>query len=292
MPLSSRRWATGQKPVLNAQGDLVVVAPGGGSRGVRAAGVVCWLLATACMVLLFIGLPSIGRSGWLAAEAVGMAIAAVTIQRRVSRRDVRLSHSEVIFPESLDETCRVLLRRAQKAIATVLGSNVRADGLLSNPIQDELLGQHEWEIASTLHDITKFRALLAENTLLNQAGPMTTDVLAAQRHAIELALDATAARIAALECYARQITAAEAADRDWQQAVELSKLNDKYLDLVAGTASDERAASEIARLTEQLAASAKARHDTLHEADLAADVLALPATPIQTPSHAATTAAE
>jgi hypothetical protein len=267
MPLSFRRWATGQKPVF------------GRSRVVRVAGVLCWLLAAACMILLVIGLPSIARSGWLAAEAAGMAIAAVAIQRRASRSDARLDHSKVILPDSLDETCRVLLGRAQKAIATVLGSNVRAVGLLSKPIQDELLGQHEWEIASTLRDITQFRALLAENTRISQAGPMTADVLAAQRHAIELAQDATAVRIAALERYASQITAADSADRDWQQAVELSRLNDKYLDLVARTASDERAASEITHLTEQLAAAAKARHDRLHEADLAADVLAWPATP-------------
>ena len=134
MPLSSRRWATGQRSVFIR------------SRGVRAAGVLCWLLATACMILLFVGLPSIGRSGWLAAEAAGMAIAAVTIQRRASRGNVRLYRGQVIFPESLDEACRVLLGRAQKAIATVLGSNVRAVGLLSNPIQDELLGRKYSEV--------------------------------------------------------------------------------------------------------------------------------------------------
>ena len=292
MSPSFRQWAIGLKPVFNAQGELVVVAPGGSSRGVRPAAILCWLLATACMMLLLTGLPSIGHSGWLAATAAMMAIAAVTTERSVSQPDLRSCRGTIIFPESLDETCRVLLGRAQKAIATVLGSNVRAAGLLSNPVQDELLGQHEWEIASTLRDITKFRALLAENTLLSQAGPMTTDVLAAQRHAIELAHNATAARIAALERYAGQIAAAEAADRDWQRAVELSKLNDKYLDLVARTASDERAASEITALTEQLAAAAKARHDRMHEADLAADVLAWPATPIRISGHTATAAGE
>jgi len=285
MPLPFRQWAISQQPVLNVHGDLVTITPGGSSGGTRPAAVLCWLLAAICLILLFIDPPSIGRSGWLAA-AVALAIAAVTTQRRSSLRDLRLCRSKVIFPENLDETCRGLLRRAQRAIATILGSNVRAAGLLENPVQDELLGQHEWEIASTLRDITKFRFLLAENTRVSPAGPMTTDVLAAQRRAVELAQDATAARIAALERYATQVTAADDADRDWQQAVGLSKLNDKYLDLVARTASDERAVSEITRLTQQLAAAARARQDRLRDADLAAEVLALPATPTQIPRHA------
>jgi len=285
MPLTFRLWAIGQKPVFSAHGDLVAIAPGGSSGGAQPVAILCWLLAVACMILLFVGLPPVGRGGWLVAAAV-MAIAAVTVQRRSSRRDLRLCRSKVIFPENLDETCRALLRRAQRASATILGSNVRAAGLLENPVQDELLCQHEWEIANTLRDVTIFRSLLAENTRVSPAGPMTADVLAAQRHAIELALDATGARVAALERYARQITAADDADRDWRQAVELSKLNDRYLDLVARTASDEHAASEISRLTEQLAAAAKARYDRLREADLAADVLALPATLIPRPRDA------
>jgi hypothetical protein len=277
MTRSFRLWAVRQQPFFNAKGDLVAIAPGGSSGGARPGAVLCGLLAAACMILLFIDPSSIGRGGWLAAAAV-MAIAAVTVQRRSSRRDLRLCRSKVIFPENLDEKCRALLTRAQRAITTILGSSVRAAGLLENPVQNELLDRHEWEIANTLRDITKFRSLLAENTRLGPAGPMTTDVLAAQRRAIELAQEATAARIAALERYATQIAAADNAGRDWQQAVELSKLNDKFLDLVARTASDQHAATEITRLTEQLAAAAKARQDRLRDADLAADVLALPAT--------------
>jgi hypothetical protein len=104
---------------------------------------------------------------------------------------------------------------------------------------------------------------------------------AGHQRAIELAQEATTARVVALEHYAEQITAADDADRDWQQAVKLSKFNDKYLDLVARTASDEYAIGEIAGLTRQLAVAAKARHDRLHEADLAAHVLTLPTTSIE-----------
>ncbi len=58
-----------------------------------------------------------GRVGWLAA-AVASAVSAAAIRHRSSRRDLRLSRSKVIFPESLDEACRALLGRAQSAIST------------------------------------------------------------------------------------------------------------------------------------------------------------------------------
>jgi len=274
MPPSFRRWALGQRPSFDSRGNLVVLTPGGSSGGARPAAVCCWLLAVACMVLLFADPLSIGRGEWLAAAAA-TAISAATIQHRSSRRDLRLCRSKVIFPENLDETCRALLGRSQSAISIILGSHVRTAGLLGNPVDDELLRQHEWEIAEKLREITSLRALLAANTPGTPAGPMTTDVLRAQQRAIEMAQEATTARILALERYASQISAADDADRDWQLATRLSKLNDKYLDLVARTASDNHAAGEIAGLTEQLAAAASARNDRLHDADLAASVLVL-----------------
>lgn len=287
MPPSFRRWAIRQSPTFSSQGNIAVLVPGGSSGGPRPAAVWCWLLAAICLILVFIDPLSAGPGGWLAAAAV-MAVAAGTLQRRASRHDRRLCRSKVIFPASMDETCRELLGRGQRAIGTILGSDVRAAGLLANPVHDGLLRQHEWEIAGKLGEITKFRSLLAENTLGSPAGPMTKDVLSAHKRAIELAQAATAARIAALERYAEQVSAADEADRDWQQAIKLSKFNDGYLDLVARAASDEYAVGEIADLAGQLAVAAEARRERLHEADLAARVLALPATPIEIPRQAGT----
>jgi hypothetical protein len=280
-----RRWATSQRPVFGSRGEIAVLVPGGSSGGARQAAVWCWLLTAACMILVFLDPPSIGRGGWLAAAAA-LAMTAGAIQHRASRHDRRLCQSKVIFPESLDETCRALLGRAQAAIGTILASDVRAAGLLGNPVHDRLLREHEWEIAGQLREITDFRSLHAASTPGRPAGPMTADVLSAQQRAIGLAQEAIAARVAGLEHYARQIAAADDAERDWQQAVRLSEFNDKYLDLVARTASDETAAGEIAGLSGQLAAAAKARHDRLHEADLAAHVLALPGTSAEIPRQA------
>lgn len=279
MPSSFRRWAVSQRPVFSPQGDIAVLLPGGRSGGSRPVAAWCWLLAAACMILVFIDPPSIGRAGWLAAAAA-MAMAAGTFQRRASRLDRRLARDKVIFPDDLDETSQALLGRGQRAIGTILNSDVRAAGLLKHPIHDGLLRQHEWELAGKFREITSLRSLLAKNTLGGGAGPMTADVLRAHRRAIELAQESTAARVVALERYAEQVNAADEADRDWQQAVKLSEFNDKYLDLVARTASDEHAIGEIAGLTEQLSAAARARRDKLHEADLAARILALPRSPV------------
>ena len=273
MPASFRRWALRQRPHLDGQGNLVALTPGGSSRGTRPAAIACWILAAACIVLL-VSYPL--PDGLAEALAAAAAVSAVVIQRRSSRRDLRLCHRNVVFPERLDQACRALLGRAQSAVGSIRGSRVLSAGLLENPVDDALLSQHEWEIASQLREITGLRALLATNTPGRPAGPMTTDVLGAHQRAIEIAQEATTWRIVALERYARQVIAADAADRDWELATRLSHLNDKYLDLVARTASDDYATAEIARLTEQLAAAAKARSDRLRDADLAASELVLP----------------
>jgi len=278
MPVSFRRWALGQRPVFGPRGELTALVPGGSSGPARQVAVAAWLVSAACLILLVTEPASLGRLGWLAA-AVATAMAAAAIRFQSSRRALRQCRRAVIFPESVDETCRALLGRTQGAIDAIMCSYVRAAGLLDNPVHDMELRQHEWEIAGKLREITSFRALLERNTPGGRAGPMTSDVLGAQRHAIELAAEAATARVVALESYAWQVAAADDADRDWRQAVKLSELNDRYLDLVARTASDEYAAGEMMRLTGQLAVAARARNDRLHEADLAATVLALPASP-------------
>lgn len=274
-PAPFRRWAMRQRPVLDARGNLMTLVPGGNSGSVRPSAIGCWLLAAACLVLLAVVPELAGRAEWLAAAAAA-ALAGAAAQQVASRRDLRRCRSKVVFPENLDETGRALLRRAQGAIASIRESGLVLRTPLGSIVDDSLIDQHEWEIARQLRDITSLRSLLAVNSSSSSAGPMTTDVLRAQQRAIDLAQEAITTRVTALESYARQVLAADQADRDWQQATTLSHLNDKYLDLVARTASDDYAVGEIAGLTEQLSAAAKARDDRLREADLAASALVLP----------------
>jgi len=189
--------------------------------------------------------------------------------RQVRQRD------RVVSPLALELECRKLLQRAQRAIATIVTSRVYA-GDLRGTLEEPVLRQHEWEIAVALREITELLLDLVSSYGGGTAGPMTAAVLVSQNRAISIARDATTARVLALELLAAQVAAAEAARRDWETAHRMAANNDKYLDLVARTAADEYATVEITGLAEQAAASAQAFRETLQQATLAAEALALP----------------
>jgi hypothetical protein len=192
--------------------------------------------------------------------------------RQVRYRD------QVVSPLALELQCWKLLQRAQHAIATIVTSQVYARDL-QGTVKEPVLRQHEWEIAVALRDITEFLMDLSSAYAGGTAGPMTTAVLDSQNRAISIARDATTARVVALELLAAQVAAAEAARRDWETAHRMAANNDKYLDLVARTAADQHATVEITDLTEQAAKAAQAFRETLQQATLAAEALALPESP-------------
>ena len=181
---------------------------------------------------------------------------------------------QVVSPLALELDCRKLLQRAQRAIRTIVTSRVYA-GDLRAIVAEPALRQHEWEIAVALREITELLLDLVSDYAGGTAGPMTTQVLLSQNRAISIARDAITARVAALESLAAQVAAAEAARRDWETAHRMAANNDKYLDLVARTAADEHAAVEITGLAEQAGVAAQAFRETLQQATLAAQALAL-----------------
>jgi len=189
-------------------------------------------------------------------------------------RQIRL-RNELVSPLALERECGVLLLRAQRAIAAIVTSTVYA-GDLRSAVSVPALRQHEWEIAVELREITELLFDLVSSSGGGHAGPMTTPVLLSQHRAIEIARDATTARIVAIEQLAAQVAATEVARRDWETAHRMAANNDKYLDLVARTAVDERATAEITDLAQQAALAAQAFRETLQQATLAAEALALP----------------
>jgi len=189
-------------------------------------------------------------------------------------RQIRLLN-ELVSPLALERECGVLLLRTQRAIAAIVTSTVYA-GDLRSAVSVPALRQHEWEIAVDLREITELLFDLVSSSGGGQAGPMTTPVLLSQHRAIEIARDATTARIVAIEQLATQVAATEVARRDWETAHRMAANNDKYLDLVARTAVDERATAEITDLAQEAALAAQAFRETLQQATLAAEALALP----------------
>jgi hypothetical protein len=181
---------------------------------------------------------------------------------------------QVVAPSSLDRASRQLLLRAQVAIDSVLDSDAE-EAELPDIVTEGTLRRHEWEIAVALRDITDLRAEHEFNAAAS-AGPMTDAVLEPHQRALQVAQHAIVSRITALEHYAAEVNTAGTAYRDWRDALRVSHLNDRYLDLVARTAADEHAVTEISGLTEQAAAAARAFRETVLQVSLAAAALALP----------------
>ena len=198
--------------------------------------------------------------------------------RRGPVRQIRY-RDEVVSPLALELDCRRLLARAQRAIATIVTSQVYT-GDLRAAVEEPVLRRHEWHIAVALRDITELLLELVSGYGGGAAGPMTTTILLSQNRAIALARDATTARILSLEILAAQVAAADAARRDWETAHRMAANNDKYRDLVARTAADQHATMEITGLAEQAAEAAQALRETLQQATLAAEALALPESPV------------
>lgn len=209
-------------------------------------------------------------------------------QRRLARNNLvtdpvglaeplyQLRHrDEIVAPSALDRVCRELVIRAQTAITSALDS-VLDDAVPSADILTEAtLRWHEWEIAVALRDITDLRAEHEFNAAAS-AGPLTDSVLGPQQRALQLAHEAIASRVSALERYAAEVLKAGAAFHDLEDALRISDLNDRYLDLIARTAADEHAITEISGLTDRASAAAQAVRESMHQVGLAAAALAQP----------------
>ena len=193
------------------------------------------------------------------------------LRRWLDQRDLGRQSDKIIFPHYLEPAGRRLLARAQNAVDTILGSRVRAAGLLE--ADEPALRRHEWEIACTSRELTRVRALPAADA---DTGAMTAAVVAAQQRALALAEEATISRICALERYEEQVAAADEAHRDWQAALRQGSQNDVYLDLVARTAADQLAVAELDELTDRAAITAHALRSSLRDAVTTGAALTLP----------------
>jgi hypothetical protein len=169
---------------------------------------------------------------------------------------------QIVAPSALDRASRELVIRAQTAIAVALDS-VLDDAAPSADILPEL------------RDVSDLRAEHEFNAATS-AGPLTDSVLGPQQRALQLAHDAIESRVAALERYAGEVRRACAAFRDLDDALRIANLNDRYLGLVAHTAADEHAVTEISGLTDQASTAAQAARESMHQVGLAAAALALP----------------
>jgi hypothetical protein len=202
---------------------------------------------------------------------IGLGDRATRGQQRKRDRQIAGDPGRVIFPADLDWDMRTLLARAQRAVDQILGSDALAAGLFD--ADEPALRRHEWDVACAVRSFTRVRSLPAADA---SVGELTAAVIDAQQQALDVAITATTRRISSLERYAGQVAAADAALRDWQSSLRQAGLNDAYFDLVASTAADELAVTELDQLAGRAAVLRDALTDSLRRIGAAAEVLTLP----------------
>jgi hypothetical protein len=200
------------------------------------------------------------RYALLIAEIIAI-ITAVILGVRISRFGqptgripavlaARAYHGRYLIDADFDARSRVLLRRAQDAIDSVLSSQVCAADLLDQAAARAALASQEWEIAVALREQARLRVRRSELPDV-RPGTQAAMLLAGQTQAAHQAEASVAGRVAALERYATEVQTADAAWRDWHQAAVVAELEGQHLDMAARTAADEHGVAQIEAMTEQ-----------------------------------------
>jgi hypothetical protein len=211
---------------------------------------------------------------WLLTVAAS-ACATYAMRREVRVAGLRRFRRSFVAPFDLDDFCAQRLQAAQVAIDTVCTSKVYRTGQFDSSVREADLKRHEWEIATRLLDITRRRAEYAANRSEGVLGPHTAAVLEAHARAVTIAQVATTRRVEELRRFASEVRASDLALEDLRQAEKLALGNDRYLDLVAATAADEHAITELTDLADDAACAREAYRDALHRAMQAAGSLAI-----------------
>jgi hypothetical protein len=202
--------------------------------------------------------------------------AAPAVTRLADRIVLRAHQTQFIDLADLGETSRAQLLRAQGAIAAVTASSLYRDGMLDELRIREVLRAHHWEIARLLRDLGRLRA---EHERRGGSGAATAgdsaihDIARAQGEALTQTSAAAERRIQAIEAYAEQVRAADAAYLTWQQAQRLAGLNGQCLDLLARATDGDYTTGTVEDLSESATAARAVFQDSLAEAQETAKVL-------------------
>jgi hypothetical protein len=208
-----------------------------------------------------------GQYALLLAEII-VALTAVVFCTRVVRfgglglgdaaaNAARTYRGRYLTGADLDARARVLLRRAQDAVAAVRSAEICRAGLLDEPATSAALDAQEWDIALALREqalLRRERSGLAESSSRSPAAELLED----HRQAARAADRSIARRVSAMERYAAEVRRADAAYRDWREHAAIAELSGRHLDMLARTAADEHGISELDALTEQARAVRRA----------------------------------
>jgi hypothetical protein len=227
----------------------------------RAARALRWLLgflaALGASALLY---SLTGLTGWIAvacAIASAASLAAYALATQQERSAVAMAapgpvpslHQAVLLTE-LDETCRELLEREQRAIAEVISSGIYRGREQARQADEAVLRWNEWQAAVNLRTLTLRRA---QHDAIPVLGNETAGVLDGHQRHLTAAEDAAAANVKEIESLAMRVKRAELERSDQENAIKASRLDGDYEDLGAGIAAVELAIGEIRSLTDKIA---------------------------------------
>jgi hypothetical protein len=239
------------------------------------------------------------RASWLAREQ-DMELERQRRQQQLERQQEL--HRQWSIKKGLDLDCAQLLRRAEAAVKNILESDARAENLLDPPVDEKLLQDGVERVLSAgarITDLREKQRSIAVRSLLKSEqadlggvpgreanrshegeqltpGPMTGAVLEPQQQALAMVLSSVTARVENLEHYASSVEKVDATYRDWLGSQEAERLNGPVRDVLADMVKDKLAAEELNRLTERTAMAEQAFRQSIEEASLAAETLALP----------------
>ena len=158
-------------------------------------------------------------------------------------------HRAVLLTE-LDETCRELLEREQRAIAEVISSGIYRGRQEALQADEAVLRWNEWQIAVTLRTITLRRA---QHDAIPVLGSETAEVLDEHQRHLTAAEDAVTANVGEIESLAARVKRAERERSDQEAAIKASSLDGSYEELSAGIAAIELTHGEVRSLTDKIA---------------------------------------
>jgi hypothetical protein len=201
-----------------------------------------------------------GLTGWIAvacAIASAASLAAYALATRQERSAVAMAapgpvpslHQAVLLTE-LDETCRELLEREQRAIAEVISSGIYRGREQARQADEAVLRWNEWQAAVNLRTLTLRRA---QHDAIPVLGDETAEVLDGHKRHLTAAEDAAAANVREIESLAARVKRAELERSDQENAIKASRLDGSYEDLGAGIAAVGLAIGEIRSLTDKIA---------------------------------------
>ncbi|GIH28438.1 hypothetical protein Aph01nite_67480 [Acrocarpospora phusangensis] len=210
-----------------------------------------FLGAVGLLALLFGGMLALMTLLGLLGVCAGFYwLAGDPLEREIERK-FRVVHAHAdrfVLPEDLDEQCGSLLARTQQAVAAVLSSTVHREGLLDTIDNDRTLPDEAWQIARRLTDLSARRT--AHARIVGQdPHPLIAAAVRPYDLAIETVTASLTARVAALEAYAAQAVEADRCFEARRKLAELEELTPEYERLLAETAPDALAVSQIARMS-------------------------------------------